>query len=85
MRTRKYWRFPIALLGCILFGVGAWGALSASGLMPYLAQPFPLTVHVNIVLGAVIYGLAFVAALALVVALAILARRFFLAVFRSAA
>jgi len=82
MRTRK---LPVVLVAFVLFGLGAGVALPASGLMPYLAQPFPLTVHANIVLGAVIYGLAFVAAIALAAALAILARRFFLAVFRSAA
>lgn len=75
MRSRK---LPVVLAACILFGVGAGAALSASGLMPYLAQPFPLSVHANIILGAVIYGLAFVAAIALAVALATLARRFFL-------
>ena len=75
MRTRK---LPVVLAAFILFGLGAGVALSESGLMPYLARSLPWPAHALIVLGAVIYGLAFVVALSLVGALATLARRFFL-------
>ena len=72
MRTCK---LLYALVGCILFGLGAWGYLSLTGQGAYLLHPLCRDHQVYVAIAAVGCGLAAVVASVLIAALIALARR----------